>query len=66
MLGGYGCLKESTENKTREDNILEDSQSLRNKLMDLYSNGPVWKVFLTSSALIVPICSPDKEISSPC
>lgn len=66
MLGGYGCLRESTENKTREDNILGDLQSLGNELMDLYSNGPAWRVFLISSESIIPICSPDKERSSPC
>lgn len=66
MFGGYRCLRESTENKTREDNILGDSQSLGNEFMDLYSNGTACRVFLTSSASILPICSPDKERSSLC
>ena len=54
-------VRESTENKIREVNILEDSQSLGKELMDLYSNVPAWKVFLTSSASIYPFVLQTKK-----
>ena len=57
MLGGCRCLRKYTENRTREDTILGDSQSLGNQFMNFYSNDPAWGggVFLTSSAYMTPI-----------
>lgn len=53
------------ENKTSEDTILGGSQNHKYQSTDLHSIAPDRRAFSASPACGVPICSPEKERSSP-